>query len=92
MGLLHQRGVVLPTIETSHGYEHELCDCRCVHHWTRQFKLVVHIGKIVCFHVFLCRIDAHYDTSTYTGPRTKEIIIEIPTDDPDFINNLDMVA
>lgn len=24
----------------------------------------------------------------YTGPRTKEIIIEIPTDDPDFIERV----
>jgi amino acid transporter len=29
------------------------------------------------------------DCSTYTGPRTKEIIIAIPTDDPEFLSTLD---
>jgi hypothetical protein len=26
--------------------------------------------------------------SKYTGPRTKEIVIEIPTDDPDLIRSI----
>jgi hypothetical protein len=30
--------------------------------------------------------------SKYTGPRTKEIIIEIPTDDPDFMNDLERAS
>jgi hypothetical protein len=27
--------------------------------------------------------------STYTGPRTKEIVISVPTDDPEFLSTLD---
>lgn len=41
---------------------------------------------VFCLSTYTLITDTH--CSTYTGPRTKEILIEIPTDDPEFMGSL----
>lgn len=91
VGRLHQRHPVLPHHEAGHTYEHELRHLRSWVCRTLQPRLVVDRGEEVrhCPEELLTVCPAANPVLSrrkYTGPRTKDIIDMLPTDDPDDMN------